>query len=60
VECISFNPQNPDVIDLNDINANRVDANGAPLPTGCYGGAAAYYSLGTGQCLPWDNYGRGN
>jgi beta-lactamase class A len=58
VECISFNPQNPEVIDLNDINANRIDANGAPLPTGCYGGAAAYYRLGTGQCLPWDNYGR--
>jgi hypothetical protein len=57
VDCISFNPQNPELIDLNDINANRLDADGNPLPTACYGGRI-HYSANTGQCLPWDNYGR--
>ncbi len=57
VDCISFNPQNPELVDLNNINANRLDADGNPLPTACYGGAAAY-NRNTGQCLPWDNYGR--
>jgi beta-lactamase class A len=57
VECISFNPRNPELVDLNDINANRLDADGNPLPTACYGGAI-HYNDATGQCLPWDNYGR--
>jgi beta-lactamase class A len=57
VDCISFNPQNIDLIDLNDINANRLDDNGNPLPTACYGGAL-HYNESTGKCLTWDNYGR--
>ncbi len=57
VDCISFNPQNPELIDLNNINANRLDADGNPLPTACYGGRI-HYNANTGQCLPWDNYGR--
>jgi beta-lactamase class A len=57
VDCISFNPQNPDLIDLNDINANRIDENGNPLPTACYGGRI-HYDSNTGRCLLWDNYGR--
>lgn len=40
IECVSF--QSPADVNLNDINQNRLDANGDPLPTACYGG--------TGHC----------
>jgi hypothetical protein len=49
VECISFNPENPELVDLNNIDANRIDAEGNPLPTACYGGALSYYANG-GAC----------
>jgi beta-lactamase class A len=57
IDCISFNPNNPELIDLNNIDANRLDANGIPLPTACYKGQA-HYNQATQQCAPWDNFGR--
>ena len=36
IQCVSY--QSAEEVDLNDINHNRLDANGDPLPTGCYGG----------------------
>lgn len=36
IQCVSY--QSAEDVDLNDINRNRLDANGDPLPTGCYGG----------------------
>ena len=41
VDCISFNPQNPDVIDLININANRIDENGVPPADGVLWGRTA-------------------
>ncbi len=49
IECVSF--MSPEDVNLNDINQNRLDENGLPLPTACYGGA--------GHCKPFDNWGRG-
>jgi beta-lactamase class A len=37
IDCVSY--RSPDDVNLNDINANRLDANGDPLPTACYGGS---------------------
>ena len=37
-------------VNLDDIDANRIDANGDPLPGACYGGA--------GDCRPFDNWGQ--
>jgi beta-lactamase class A len=48
IDCVTVS--SPDEVDLNDINKNRLDANGNPLPTACYGGA--------GKCHPFDDWGR--
>jgi beta-lactamase class A len=48
IDCVTVS--SPDEVDLNDINKNRLDANGNPLPTACYGGA--------GKCRPFDDWGR--
>jgi beta-lactamase class A len=49
IDCVSF--MTTEDVNLNDINQNRLDENGIPLPTACYGGA--------GHCKPFDNWGRG-
>lgn len=49
IECVSF--MSTEDVNLNNINENRLDENGLPLPTACYGGA--------GHCKPFDNWGRG-
>ena len=49
IDCVSF--MTTQDVNLNDINQNRLDENGNPLPTACYGGA--------GHCKPFDNWGRG-
>ncbi len=36
IQCVSY--RSAEDVDLNDINHNRLDANGDPLPTACYGG----------------------
>ena len=48
IDCVTVS--SPDEVDLNDINKNRLDANGNPLSTACYGGA--------GKCHPFDDWGR--
>ena len=47
IDCVTAS--SPDLVDLNDINKNRLDANGLPLPDACYGGY--------GHCKPFDNWG---
>ena len=37
IECVTV--RNPEDVDLNDIDKNRLDENGDPLPSACYGGA---------------------
>lgn len=37
IHCVTVG--RPEEVDLNDINRNRLDAQGNPLPTACYGGA---------------------
>ncbi|MEW6577778.1 MAG: serine hydrolase [Chloroflexota bacterium] len=49
IDCVSF--MSTEDVNLNNINENRLDENGIPLPTACYGGA--------GHCKPFDNWGRG-
>jgi len=49
IDCVSYT--SPEDVNLNDITQNRVDENGEPLPTACYGGA--------GHCKEFDNWGRG-
>ncbi len=49
IDCVSF--MTTEDVNLNDINQNRLDENGNPLPSACYGGA--------GHCKPFDNWGRG-
>lgn len=49
IDCVSF--MSTEDVNLNNINENRLDENGLPLPTACYGGA--------GHCKPFDNWGRG-
>ena len=34
VDCISFNPEHPELVDLNNINANRIDENGCAVAYG--------------------------
>jgi hypothetical protein len=57
IQCVTVNPQHPEYVDLNNINANRVDENRDPLPDACYGGQI-HYNASSGTCLPWDNWGR--
>lgn len=49
IDCVSF--MSTEDVNLTNINENRLDENGLPLPTACYGGA--------GHCKPFDNWGRG-
>jgi beta-lactamase class A len=48
IDCVTVS--SPDLVNLNDIDQNRLDENGNPLPTACYGGA--------GDCRPFDDWGR--
>jgi beta-lactamase class A len=48
IECVTV--LDPADVNLDEISANRLDENGNPLPTACYGGA--------GHCHPFDNWGR--
>jgi hypothetical protein len=49
IDCVIAG--SPGEVNLNNINENRLDANGNPLPTACYGGP--------GDCRPFDNWGLG-
>ncbi|WP_119066769.1 serine hydrolase [Aggregatilinea lenta] len=46
IDCVTVSSS--DQVNLNDINANRLDENGDPLPTACYGGA--------GDCRTFDGW----
>lgn len=48
IDCVTVASE--DLVDLNDIDANRLDANGNPVPGACYGGP--------GDCRPFDNWGQ--
>ena len=48
IDCVTVS--SPDLVNLNDIDQNRLDENGNPLPAACYGGA--------GDCKPFDDWGR--
>ncbi len=56
IHCVTV--MNPADVDLNNINANRLDENGNPLPTACYGGPSEF-NPSTGQCLPFNGWGAG-
>ncbi len=47
IDCVTVS--DPALVNLDDIDENRVDENGDPLPDACYGGA--------GHCRPFDNWG---
>lgn len=49
IDCVTV--RDPALVNLDNINENRLDALGNPLPDACYGGA--------GDCRPFDNWGRG-
>ncbi|MBN1680573.1 MAG: serine hydrolase [Anaerolineae bacterium] len=55
IDCVTV--MSPELVNLNDIDANRVDANGDPLPDACYGGAI-HFNADTGTCKAWDNWGQ--
>ncbi len=55
IDCVTV--MSPDQVNLNDIDENRVNENGEPLPGACYGGAS-HFNPTTGECLEWDNWGR--
>jgi len=46
IDCVTVG--RPEDVNLNDVNANRLDADGNPLPTACYGGA--------GDCRPFEDW----
>ncbi|HML22237.1 MAG TPA: class A beta-lactamase-related serine hydrolase [Aggregatilinea sp.] len=46
IDCVTVSSS--DQVNLNDINANRLDENGNPLPGACYGGA--------GDCRPFTDW----
>jgi beta-lactamase class A len=46
IDCVTVSSTTD--VNLDDINANRLDANGDPLPTACYGGA--------GDCRTWTDW----
>ncbi len=48
IDCVTVS--DPSLVNWDDIDENRVDENGDPLPDACYGGA--------GHCRPFDNWGR--
>ncbi|MBN1565306.1 MAG: serine hydrolase [Anaerolineae bacterium] len=48
INCVTV--ASPDLVNLDDIDANRIDANGDPVPGACYGGA--------GNCQPFDGWGQ--
>jgi hypothetical protein len=47
IDCVTV--RSVDQVNLDDINANRLDANGDPLPTACYGGV-------TTRCATWHTW----
>ncbi|NLX10100.1 MAG: serine hydrolase [Chloroflexi bacterium] len=51
IDCVTVDPTHPEYVDLNNINANRIDENGNPVSGACYGGH--------GHCRPFDNWGAG-
>lgn len=48
VDCVTV--RDPALVNLDNIDENRLDASGNPLPTACYGGA--------GHCRAFDNWGQ--
>ncbi len=48
IDCVTV--ASPELVNLDDINANRVDANGDPVLGACYGGA--------GDCRDFDGWGQ--
>jgi hypothetical protein len=50
IDCVTVNPNAIELVNLDDIDANRVDANGDPLPNACYGGA--------GDCRDFNGWGQ--
>lgn len=46
IECVTA--ASPELVNLDDIDQNRLGPNGDPLPTACYGGA--------GTCHPFDGW----
>lgn len=53
IHCVTV--MDPSEVDLNDINANRLDENGDPLPTACYGGPSEF-NPSTGQCAQFNGW----
>ncbi|MCD4685424.1 MAG: class A beta-lactamase-related serine hydrolase [Anaerolineae bacterium] len=49
IDCVTVSTTED--VNLDDIDMHRLDANGLPLSTACYGGA--------GNCRPFDNWGAG-
>ncbi len=50
IDCVTV--RDPALVNLENVNENRLDANGDPLPDACYGGA--------GNCRAFDNWSAGN
>lgn len=48
IDCVTV--RDPALVNLDNIDENRLDANGNPLPDACYGGA--------GHCRAFDNWGQ--
>ena len=56
IHCVTV--MDPADVDLNDVDANRLDENGNPLPTACYGGPSEF-DPSTGQCAQFNGWGAG-
>lgn len=56
IHCVTV--MNPADVDLNNIDANRLDDSGNPLPTACYGGPSEF-NAATGQCAPFNGWSAG-
>jgi beta-lactamase class A len=50
IDCVTVNPNTIELVNLDDIDANRVDETGIPLPDACYGGA--------GDCRDFNGWGQ--
>ena len=55
IYCVTVHPDYVDMVNLNDINAGRLDENGNPAQTACFGGRAEL--KGDGTCLPFSGWG---
>ncbi len=54
IHCVTVHPDHIDLVNLNDINAGRLDEFGNPAPTACYGGRSELKADGT--CLPFNGW----